>query len=77
MLCFLAVPILFKELISWLFIVGTLLHSGLLYLTAVFSLPWAGQLLGFGIGPILLLIGLLLAGIAAAIGFRGVPVVDS
>lgn len=72
-LCFLAVPVLFKQLISWLFILGTLLHSGLLYLSAVFSLPWAGQLLGFGIGPILLLVGLLLAGVAAAIGFRGTP----
>ncbi len=76
-LCFVAVSTAFKQLISWLFILGTVLHSGLLYLVTVFSLPWAGQLLGFGIGPIMILLGLLLAGIAVAIGFRGAPVADT
>lgn len=75
-LCFVAVPVMFKQLISWLFILGALLHSGLLYLTGVFGLTWAGQVLGLGIGPALILLGLLLAGIAAAIGFRGTPVSD-
>lgn len=76
-LCFLAVPVLFKQIISWLFILGTLLHSGLLYLTIVFELPWAGQLLGLGLGPILLLLGLLCAGIATAAGFHGKLVTDA
>ncbi len=70
-LCFLAVGTLFKQLISWSFIIGTVLHSGVLYLVVIFQLPWAGQLLGLGIGPILLLIGLILAGVASAIGFQG------
>lgn len=74
MLCFLALPTLFKQLISWLFILGTLLHSGALYLVIVFKLGWAGQLLGWGIGPIMLLVGLLLAGIGAAVGLRAQPV---
>ncbi|HDP88752.1 MAG TPA: hypothetical protein ENN42_02170 [Thioalkalivibrio sp.] len=74
-LVFLAVPVWLKQAVSWLFIVGTLLHSGMLYLL-LFDLAWAGTLLGTGIGPILILLGLLLAGIAAAIGFRGEPVRD-
>ena len=74
-LVFLAVPVWFKQVISWVFIVGTLLHSGVLYLL-VFDIGWAGAVLDTGIGPILILLGLLLAGIAAAIGFRGAPVHD-
>ncbi len=69
-LIFLTVPVVVKQLISWLFILGTLLHSGLLYLAIVFEQPLAWQLLGYGLGPILLLIALLLAGAAAALGFR-------
>jgi hypothetical protein len=70
-LCFLSVSAVFKQLISWAFILGTVLHSGLLYLVVMFQLPWAGQLLGLGIGPVLLLLGLIMAGIATAIGFQG------
>ena len=70
-LCFLSVGAIFKQLISWAFILGTLLHSGLLFLVVMFQLPWAGQLLGLGIGPILLLLGLVMAAVAAAIGFQG------
>jgi len=65
---FLAVGTLFKQIISWCFILGTLFHSGLLYLERVFQLEWAGSLLGTGIGPVLLLVGLLLTGVAAATG---------
>ena len=75
-LCFVSASALFKQLISWAFILGTVLHSGLLYLVVIFQLPWAGQLLGLGIGPILLLLGLILAGVAAATGFKGTPVSD-
>lgn len=71
---FIAVAPLLKRIISVLFLLGALLHSGMLYLTIVFELPWAGQVLSTGIGPVMLLAGLLLTGVAAAIGFRGQPV---
>lgn len=74
-LCFLAVPVLFKHVICWTFIAGALLHSGMLYLRA-FDVAWAGNILGTGIGPVLVLAGLALAGIAAAIGFKGEIVKD-
>ena len=70
-LCFIAVSALFKQIISWIFIVGALLHSGVLFLIAMFQLEWANTLLNTGIGPALILLGLLLTGIAAAIGFKG------
>lgn len=77
---FLAVPALFKHIISWIFIVGALGHSGLLYLAVALGLPWAQALLaspaGY-IGPSLILLGLLLAGIAAALGFKGKVVTDN
>ena len=69
-LMFLSVGIRFKQVISSVFILGTLLHSGAMYLAVVFNLAWAGTLLGTGIGPVLILLGLLLAGIATAIGWR-------
>lgn len=78
-LCFLAVPAAFKQVISWSFIIGALGHSGLQYLAIAVQLPWAGELLGgwFGyIGPSLILLGLLLTGIAAAIGFNSSLVKD-
>lgn len=70
-LCFITVAPLLKQLISWLFLLGALLHSGILYLAFVFNVGWAYQVLATGIGPILLLVALLLIGIAAAFGFRG------
>ena len=76
---FLAVPMLFKQIISWVFIIGALGHSGLLYLAVALGLPWAQALLaspaGY-IGPSLILLGLLLAGIAAAMGYKGRLVTD-
>jgi len=75
-LSFIAISSLFKQVISWIFIVGTLLHSGVMYLAVVFQLGWAQTLLGTGIGPALILLGLLLAGIAAALGMRAELVKD-
>lgn len=75
-LCFVSVSVLFKQLISWAFILGTLLHSGVLYILVVFEQAWAGQLLGLGIGPILILLGLLMIGIATLMGFNGKIVED-
>lgn len=76
-LCFIAVPLMFKQVISWIFISGTLLHSGVMYLAVIFELQIAATVLGTGIGPALILLGLLLAGIAAAMGFRAQPVSDT
>ncbi|MDH5518711.1 MAG: hypothetical protein OEY36_12990 [Gammaproteobacteria bacterium] len=64
----LAVAVWLKQLVSWLFIVGTVMHSGMLYLANVFGFAWAETLLQTGIGPVCVLAGLLAAGVAAAIG---------
>lgn len=66
-----AVSNVFKQVISWTFIAGTLLHSGVLYLAVIFQQAWAAQLMGLGIGPVLILLGLFLGGVAAIMGFRG------
>jgi len=52
------------------------MHSGMMYLGIVFELSFAAKLLGTGIGPVLILLGLLLTGIAAAMGFKGELVKD-
>jgi hypothetical protein len=75
-LCFIAAGNLSIQLSSWAFILVTLLHSGLLYIFVIFEQTWAGQLLGPGIGPILILPGLLLNGITVATGFTGRIVED-
>ena len=76
-LCFLAINAHLKQLISWIFILGTILHSGMLYLGRIFDLAWANTVLGTGVGPVLLLLGLAMIGIAAAMGFRGELVKES
>ena len=79
LLCFVAVAKVFKQIISWVFIAGALLHSGLLYLAIGLELEFAQGLLGnwFSyLGPSLVLLGLVLAGVVAAIGFKGQPVND-
>lgn len=65
-----------KQVISWVFILGTVLHSGMLLLGGVLNQAWAWQVVGTGAGPILILLGLLLAGIATAVGFKGEIVRD-
>lgn len=74
LLCFLAVHRALKQAISWIFILGTIFHSGLLYLANGLGLAFAQSLMATPfayIGPVLVLLGLVLAGIAAALGFRG------
>ena len=75
-LCFIAVAPVFKQIISWVFILGTLLHSGTMYLAIVFQMGWAATIMETGIGAGLVLLGLLLAGIAAAMGMRSEVVRD-
>jgi len=72
-LCFLAAPLLVKQLISWLFISGALLHSGSLYLLN-FDMAWAATLLQ--IGPWLVLLALLTAGVSSLIWLQTEPVRD-
>ena len=76
-LSFIAVPVLWKQLASWLFILGTLLHAGLMLLERVFMLSWAGSLVSTGIGPVMILLGLLLMGVLAFKGFRGEVIRDA
>ncbi len=68
-LCFISLAAWQKQLISWGFILGTLLHSGMLYLERVFDMAWASKVLETGIGPVLILVSLVLIGLAAAKGF--------
>ena len=66
-LCLLAAPALYKQILSWLFILGAVLHSGMLYLRA-FDVGFANNLLF--LGPWTVLLALLLLGIASAIWLR-------
>lgn len=75
-LCFITAAKWLKYLISALFIVGTLMHSGMLYLSTVFGLGWAGTLLETGIGPFSILTGLLLIGVTSIFKFSNKLVVD-
>ncbi len=79
LLCFVSISVRFKQIISWTFIAGAVLHSGLLYLAGGFQLDWALAILGTpvsSVGPVLVLAGLAMAGWAALIGFRGEIVRD-
>ncbi len=75
-LCFIAAAAWLKQLISWLFIIGAVMHSGMLYLGTVFGLSWASTLLETGIGPIAVLAGLLLLGIVSIKNFSNKVVAD-
>lgn len=65
-LCVVVCSSLWKQVISWLFISGALLHSGMLYLRA-FDVAWANNLLGTGLGPIFIITGLLCTGVVVLI----------
>jgi hypothetical protein len=43
----------------------------MLFLVALYQMELANTILNTGIGPALILLGLLLSGIAAAVGFKG------
>ncbi|MGD8782983.1 MAG: hypothetical protein PVG75_01035 [Thioalkalispiraceae bacterium] len=72
-LCFIGVAKVFKQVISWMFIAGAILHSGMLYLAA-FGQSWAFTPLQAG--PWIVLASLLLIGIAAIMDFRSEVVKD-
>jgi len=72
-LFFLAAPRLYKQIISWLFIAGALLHSGMLYLRA-FDINFASTLLN--IGPFIVLLAILSLGVSAAIWLKPEVVKD-
>ena len=72
-LCFIGVAKVFKQVISWLFIAGAILHSGMLYLGA-FGQAWAFTPLQ--VGPWIVLAALLLIGVAALMDFRNEVVKD-
>ncbi len=69
-LAFLVVGPTFKEIISWLFIGGAVLHSGMLYLGTIFGQGWAWAVLNTAIGPLMIVGGLFLAGVASLKGFE-------
>lgn len=64
----LALPSSYKTVLSVLFIVGAVFHSGMLYLAMVFGVSAAGKL--SIIGAIAILTGLVLAGVASATGIK-------
>ena len=65
----LTLPSIYKQILSWIFIVGTIMHAGMAFL-GVFGFSWAGMLLGTGIGPVLILLGLFLMGVATFVGYK-------
>ncbi len=75
-LCFISAAKWLKYLISGLFIVGAVMHSGMLYLSTVFGFSWAAFLLETGVGPIAILIGLLLIGVTTLFKFTNKIVID-
>lgn len=67
---FLACGALIKQIISWMFIIGTIMHSGMLIFERVFQHEWASMLLNTGIGPVSILAGLLLTGVMVALSYQ-------
>ena len=65
----LTLPSIYKKILSLIFIVGTVMHAGMAFLS-VFGFAWAGTLLGTGIGPVLILAGLFFMAIAAFFGYK-------
>ena len=77
LLIFLSAPLWLKQTISWLFISGAVLHSGMLFLVSVLGQTWATYFLNGPPGAIgrgLTLTGLVLAGVATAKWFNLTPI---
>jgi len=64
----LAIPTNFKALLSMLFLIGAVFHSGMLYLGGVFGMTWAYNFAVIGV--IAIIAGLSLMGIACFIGIK-------
>ncbi len=64
----LAIPANFKTLLSIMFLVGAVFHSGMLYLGGVFHMYWAYNFTV--IGAIAIIVGLIGMGIASFIGIK-------
>jgi len=75
-LCFVSIAAWQKQALSWGFLLGTILHSGMMLLDRVLGMEWAGKVLATGIGPVLILASLFLMGIAVAKGFKTEMVKD-
>jgi len=69
LLGFLTISSIWKQLISWTFIIGTLAHSGMAFLS-IFGVSWAAIVLNSGVGPVLVLSGFLMAGLATWFSFK-------
>ncbi len=64
----LVVPSSYKTVLSLLFLIGAVFHSGMLYLVSVFGIRWAGNLTF--IGAVAIIAGLVLLGAASIVGIR-------
>ena len=73
---FVSIAVWQKQALSWGFIIGTLLHSGMMFLERVFGMAWAGKVLETGIGPVIILASLFFMGIAVAKGYKTEMVKD-
>ena len=75
-LCFVSIAVWQKQLLSWGFMVGTVMHAGMMILARVFDMAWANVVLETGIGPVLILASLFFMGVAVAVGFKNEMVKD-
>lgn len=75
-LCFVSIAVWQKQLLSWGFMIGTVMHAGMMILARVFDMAWANVVLETGIGPVLILASLFFMGVAVAVGFKNEIVKD-
>ena len=76
-LCFIAAANWLKQIISFFFIIGLTMHSGMMFLSRGFDVAWAGEGLNTAIGPFFLLFGLVLLAVTAAFSLKTKVVEDS
>ena len=75
-LCFVSIAVWQKQVLSWMLIIGTITHAGMMVLGRVFDYRWAEIVLETGIGPVLILASLFFMGVAVAKGFTTEMVKD-